>query len=144
MREVAVAVAAQVEQATGGGDEHVDASAKRLGLRLVADAAVDDGDAVLGVLGRLAGDAVDLQRELAGRGDDERARRLVAAGDALQERQDERRGLAGAGLRATDDVLAGDDGRDSLFLDGGGRGIAHVTHGIKNARVETQVVETQV
>ena len=74
VREVAVALAAQVEQAARGGDEHVDAAAKRLGLRLVADAAVDDGDAVLGELGGLAGDAVDLQRELAGGGDDQRAR----------------------------------------------------------------------
>ncbi len=51
----------------GRGDEHVDAAAQRLCLRPVADAAVDDGDAVLGEPGGLLGDALDLQGELAGR-----------------------------------------------------------------------------
>ena len=58
-----------------------------------------------GEAGRLDGDLVDLQRELARRGDDERLD-AAAAGDALERGQHERRGLAGAGLRAADDVAA--------------------------------------
>ena len=113
--EVAVALVAQVEQAAGGGDEDVDAAAKRLGLRAVADAAVDDGDAVLGELREPAWRRLRSAAASSRVGVTMSAVGLAAAGaDALQRREDERGGLAGAGLRAADDVAAFDDGGDGL------------------------------
>jgi len=135
--QIAVALVAQVEQATRGGDKDVDSSAKRLGLRLIADATVDHSDLVLREARRLLGDAFDLSGELTGGGDDEGDRLAVARRDALQGRQHEGRRLAGAGLRAADDVASGNDGRDGLFLDGRGRGIAHGAHRLQEAWVET-------
>ena len=96
-------------------------------------------------MGAVGPDALlDLERELAGRGEDEGAdrrtrrrrggraaragaarRRRLPAGrprrvEALEDRQDERGGLAGAGLGAGEDVAAGEDERDRLALDGVG------------------------
>ena len=79
------------------------------GLRFVADAAVDNGDTVLGEPGGLLCDALDLQGELASRRDDERGGLAAAGLHALQQRQHERGGLAGARLGAADDVAAFDD-----------------------------------
>ena len=68
----------------------------------------------------------------------------VAGTDTLEERQRESGGLAGAGLRAADDVLARDDRGDGLLLDGGGGVVAHGADGLKQAFVQAQIVETQV
>jgi hypothetical protein len=45
-------------------------------------------------------------------------------GEALQERQREAGGLAGAGLRGAEQVSSGEDDRDGLRLDGSGFGVA--------------------
>ena len=76
----------------------------------------------------------DLERELARGSQHEGARRSQAAacrgrqalpGETLDRRDRERRGLAGAGLGAPDQVASFEDRTDRLRLDGSGRGVAH-------------------
>ena len=69
--------------------------------------------------------AVHLQAQLAGRHDDEGARRtrqrpFGVADDAVQQRDAERIGLAHAGAGLTDEVVAGQRQRHGQFLDGEG------------------------
>ena len=66
----------EVEQAARTGDEHVDALAQRAALRVVADTAVDGVDAAAARPGQRLELALDLGRELTGRGEDEGARLL--------------------------------------------------------------------
>ena len=128
-REVQVPLPGQVEQAAGGADDHVDASAQGLDLRLEGPAAVDRDDAdaadaagVLEVLG-------DLHGQLAGRHDAQRLRQPVGALGlalhALQQRYAEAQRLAGAGARLADQVVARQRDRQGHRLDGEGRGDAH-------------------
>jgi hypothetical protein len=65
----------------------------------------------------------DLLGEFTRRGEDERAR-AAAAGQALDDGQHERGGLAGAGRGTGDDVAARDRGRDRPLLHGRGLGVA--------------------
>ncbi len=75
---------------------------------------------------------IHLRRKLAGGCEDQCAYRppnafsvrTCAAGKALQHRQNEAGRLAGARLRASQQVAAREHGRNGLHLDGGGRGIA--------------------
>ena len=88
-----------------------------LDLRLVGAAAVDGEHAHAALLAGPLEVAGDLHGELAGGGDDEglrlaggrhRRERLVAGGDdAVEDRDAEAEGLAGAGLGLADDVVAG-------------------------------------
>ncbi len=69
----------------------------------------------------------DLAGQLARRREDERTcaaarRRLTVGGEALQDRQRERGRLAGSRLRDAEQILAGEQARNGLHLDGcGGR-----------------------
>ncbi len=123
-----------VEQAPRRRDQHLDALLQLERLRLHVDAAEDDGDAQLGVR-RVALDVVgDLVGELARRCDHERAHRMARRRHAgvlvrqhlVQQRQRERRRLAGAGLGRAHDVAAGQDERDRLGLDRRHRRVALV------------------
>ena len=60
-----------------------------------------------------------LERELAGRREHQRLRRLLLQVEAGEDRQRERRGLAGAGLREADHVAAREQRRDGRGLDRG-------------------------
>jgi hypothetical protein len=69
---------------------------------------------------------LDLERELAGRGDDQdadflRGGRLLRK--KLEDRQREAGGLAGAGLRGAEKVSAGENDGNGLRLDRGGNGV---------------------
>ena len=78
----------------------------------------------------VAGALRDLRRELARGGQHQRPRRACLLGcQVLQDRQDERRRLAGAGLRTGQHVATGEHRRDSFALDGGGRDVALFGHG---------------
>ena len=132
--EADVALAHQVEQAAGRGDQDVDAARQRLDLRVLADAAEDHRapERQMAAVGREA--RLDLGGELAGRGQHQdaaalgpRAARL--AGEALQDRQREGRGLAGAGLGAAEQIAAREQVRDRLQLDGGRGGVVLGAHG---------------
>jgi len=68
---------------------------------------------------------VDLFRKFAGRGNDQGADfTAFSLHQAVQDRQGERGGLAGAGLGQAHDVQALHDGGDALFLYRGRCGIA--------------------
>ena len=105
----------------GGGDEHVGRAAQRNLLPVLAHAAVDDGVARADVV-TVDRDALgNLRRELARRGDDQDAdlARAGRGGEHLEDRQDERRRLAGAGGGAGEHVAPGQGVRDDLHLHGG-------------------------
>jgi hypothetical protein len=115
-----------VEQPAGRGDDDVDPAAQRIDLRLHADAAVDARRFHLGVLAVGAHALLDLERELARRGDDQHADLLRDRGalrKELQDGQHKARGFPGAGLRGAEQVAACEDYRDGLRLDGGGNGV---------------------
>jgi len=79
-----------------------------------------------------------LDRELAGRGEDQRLRSADARVEAGEQRQRECGGLAGAGLRQAEDVAAVEQQRNGLGLDRGGRGEALVDQRAEHAVVEAQ------
>ena len=115
-----------IQQPSGRGDDDVRAGAQFVILLAVADAAEDDGDFQIGEPRVIADGGFDLRGEFARRLQDERARADgIVMAELGKNRQSERRGLAGAGLRAADDVLAGQNQRDGAELDG--RRI-HITH----------------
>jgi hypothetical protein len=60
---------------------------------------------------------------------------------AGEEREDERGGLAGAGLRLADHVLAGERRRDDRFLNRSGVGVLGVGERVEDRPVELQVGE---
>src|SRR6476620_1713298 len=119
----------QVVEAARGRDEDVDALVQGVDLRGVAEATGDElvaqADDVHERLERVG----DLHRELTRRREDEGVRlaratwqvRLEQSGD---EGQTEREGLAGSGLAAAEDVLAGQCVGDRRGLDREGRGDA--------------------
>ena len=118
------AVAQQVEQPAGAGDDDIGAAPQCLHLRVLAHAAVDGRAAHVRVLAQGDGGLVDLFGQFARRHDDQRAhlaRRACA--QALQDGQHEGRGLAGAGLRQAQHVALLQHNRDGLLLDGGGGGV---------------------
>ena len=65
-----------------------------------------------------------------------RAARLVD--QAVQDRQQERRRLAAAGLRAGEHVAALHRGRDRVGLDGGGTGETELAYALEQTRVKLQ------
>ncbi len=126
-----------VEQPARRRDEDLDAAADDSQLLLDVDAAKHDGRAQVRVLAVGAERFLDLDRELAGRREDQRPdgvarRRGARIGERrefLQDRQRKARGLAGAGLGAAHDVLAGENDGNRLRLNGRGRRVTGVGHG---------------
>ena len=136
-----------VEQPAGGGDQDLDPGAHDRQLLLDVDAAEDDGRAQVRVPRVGAHRLLDLDREFARRGEDQRAHRMARGRRAgvgerrqlLQDRQREARGLAGAGLGAAHDVLAGEDHGYRLRLDRRRRGIAGLGHGLQQLRPQAEL-----
>ena len=115
-----------VDQAAGRRDDHVTAVAQLLALLVVVDATVDQRDAQSGVAADRLGVLVDLDRQLAGRRDDHGARIVVLAlrnrrprQQPIHHRDQERAGLAGAGLGLTRHVAPFQRNRQGQRLDGG-------------------------
>jgi hypothetical protein len=117
---------------------------QQLDLRVDADATEDHGRVHVGVLAVQAHAFLDLGREFAGRGQDQgadRARRVLAflrcadgvGRQALQQRQGEAGGLAGAGLGAGQQVAAAEHGGNGLRLDRGRRGVALFSDGTNDS-----------
>ena len=124
----------QVDEAPGAGDQHVDSARERLDLRVLADAAVDQRDRQRQA-GSVGPEALgDLRRELAGGHEHQTpdgvgSRRPARAGQVLQDRQRERRRLAGPRARAAQQVVAFEQRRNGLRLDRRRLGVARVVHG---------------
>ena len=115
------AVAHVIHQPAGRGDDDVDARLERALLRIHRDAAVDRDAGEVRVIGEALDVVFDLDRQLAGRREDQDAgeaallrRRLARAQHPVQDRQQEGGRLAGAGVGAANQVVAvhhdGDDG----------------------------------
>ena len=89
---------------------------------------------------------LDLERELAGRGQDQRPDGARAAGgprgvEQLQHGQHEGSRLAGARLGAGEHVATGEDERDRLGLDGGGFRVALLGDGTEELGRQPEVIE---
>ena len=104
-----------IEQPSGCRDEDVHATPERIDLRVDADAAIHERRLERHVPAVDAHALLDLCRELAGRGEDQRADLVLCrltgdrAREPLQHRQHEAGGLAGAGLCAGEHVAAGEN-----------------------------------
>src|SRR5262245_63271709 len=106
-----------IEQASRRGDHEIDAGAKRMLLRSHADAAVDGGAAERRVDGQRVEVFQDLRRQLARRGEDERARRASPSShQAVQNRQQERRRFPAARLRADQQIAPGPSRWNGVLL----------------------------
>ena len=148
--EIEAALFVQVEQAARRGDEDFDAATDLLDLRLDVDAAVDAEAAQGQVLAVRLDRFEHLNRQFARRCQHQDADRVarrrrarVGEGqDALQQRQGERGGLAGAGLGAAHQVLAREDDGDGLRLDRRRRGVSLVGDGFQQVGGEAEVVKT--
>ena len=141
-REVEGALLEVVHDAAGRADDDVHAAAQRRELHAVALAAVDRQHVhALHVGGVLLEGLRDLERELAGRGQDEGLRRLLGEVESRQDRQRERGRLAGAGLGEADDVAALEERRDGRRLDLRRGLVAHVGQRLEDLGREAEVGE---
>ena len=129
----------EVQEPPGRRDEDVDSPLERLLLRPLPDAAEDDRvpEREVPAVGPKA--VADLRRELARRRDHEDPDGPPAPGvvggllerQPLEDRQRERRRLAGAGLGDPEQVAAGQHDGDGLRLDGRRLGVALLADGLK-------------
>ena len=124
---------------------------ERVELRLVGHAAVDGEDADAAVLAGHGEVLADLERELAGRGDDQRLRLAgrgelvvvgVVRGDAALEHGDaEGQGLAGAGAGLADQVGAHQGDREGHLLDREGGDDVDALEGVRNLGKDPELSE---
>ena len=143
LAEIEEALLHQVEHATGAADDDLGTAAQRVDLRLLRAATEDRGGLDARVLGEHADLGVDLDGELARRREDEDERALARLFDqTLQDRQRERRRLAGARLGEAHDVAAVHCGRDGLGLDRPGFIEAGLGDGACECIVEPEVRES--
>ena len=149
LAEVHGLLADEVEEPPRRRHEDLDALLERLDLRIDVDAAIDAEGAQRNVLAIGLHALVHLDRELARGREDQAAhrmqRRREALGghgrEALQERQREAGGLAGAGLRGAEEVASRKDDGNGLRLDGGRFGIALLRDCAKQLGQEPEAFE---
>ena len=154
VREVEVSLLGEVEQATGGADHDLDAALQLLDLGLERAPAVDRRDAHAALPSGPLEVAGDLHRELTGGGHGQGLRlarvaqlgeALVGGGDhAVEHRDAEAEGLAGAGLGLADDVVTAQGDREGHGLDG--EGVLDPERGQRrdDVRVDVEVGEGQL
>ncbi len=136
-----------IEQPPWGRDQHFDALAQHRGLRRHVDAAEHARAAQRRVAGVGLHVVEHLVGELAGRrqyqGTHRVARRRHAGAgqrqQLLQDRQRERRGLAGSGLRRAHHVAARQHDRNRALLDRGQRGVTDIGHRAQQPLVEFEL-----
>ena len=121
----------EVFESTGAGHDDVDAAAKRLLLRALADPAEDGRDAQACGLRERRDGRGDLGREFTGGREDESARKAGATltargGKACDERQGEGDGLAAARASAAQEVASGEGVGKGVALDGECLGLAGI------------------
>jgi hypothetical protein len=121
-----------IEQSSGRGDDSVGAGFQFVVLFSVTDAAEDDGGFQIGETRIIADGRFDLRGEFARRFENEHARTGRVRAELRENGQRERRGLAGAGLRTADDVLAGEDQRNGAQLDGRRLDVTHRLDAFEN------------
>ena len=129
----------EIEQAARRRHDDLGRVAQRNLLPVLVDAAVDDGvtHRDVAAVGRHA--LGNLRGELTRRREDEDANpRAGGRLELLQDRQDERGGLPGAGLGAGEDVAAREDVRDDFGLDGRRLLVVLVEDGADEGRREAE------
>ena len=139
----------EVDEAAGGGGDEVDgAFGEAVLLRGVVHAAVDGDAAKAGVAAQLVGVLDDLDDELARGGEDERGgagglRRALrlALEHPVDDGDEERGGLAGAGLRLAGDVESLHRLHQGGGLDGGAVLEAGVVDGVEDFLGQVEVLE---
>ncbi len=111
--QVVDALLVVIDEAAGRADQYVDALGEQVALLVIIGAAVDDQHLEIGALTQYLRVGVDLDRQFARRRDDQcqRARDLArpclrTLQQPVHRRQQERRGLARAGLGLAGDVVA--------------------------------------
>ena len=135
-----------IEKAARRGDQHLQAARQHVDLRALRDAADDDADAEsrtheLSVSAKALG---YLRGEFAGRREHQHARRAGSGTAAIgekagEDRQSERRRLAGARLGDAEKVASFKERRDGLGLYRGGRFVSFAIHGAKQRLGETEI-----
>ena len=143
------AAAKEVFEAAGGGYDEAWAAVELIELGVLGEAAADEDCIVLRSGDELPVGVEHLHGELARRQQDERADRTalaLGAGDggrvhALDHRDEEAEGLAGAGGGGGEDVVAFERGRDGLGLDGRRRDEAGVGEAVLQGVGDVEVGE---
>ncbi len=113
-----------VDEPSRRADQYIDAALELAALLLVVGATVDDGGAQAGMLAEYFGIMMDLHRQLPRRRDDQCADggrgppgRRRSGEQQVVQRDQERGGLAGAGLGLAGHIPAGEGYRKRLGLD---------------------------
>ncbi|VVN29078.1 hypothetical protein PS619_04726 [Pseudomonas fluorescens] len=137
--QINAALAAQIEQTTRAGNEHVDATGHGLNLWVHADAAEDAGADEFQVTGVDLEALVYLGREFAGRGQDQYARlaramtlgfvRVTVGEQPLQDRKGETAGFTGTCLCRNHQVATLQHGGNGPLLHRSRLGIARIFDG---------------
>ncbi len=142
--EVDVALPDQVQQPPGGGDQHVHPALQHPHLRPLLHPAEDHGVVDLEVAAVGVHALTDLGRQLPGGREHEGPDRPTSLaggrprGHVLQDRERERGGLSGSGLRAAQHVPPLQEGGNGLALDGGRGGVALRVNGAQEGLDEVE------
>ena len=141
--EIRVALPHQIDQPARRRDDQFDPGAQRLDLRTLAHAAEDRRHAQRQMFRVGAHVFLDLHHQLARRRDHQRAHPAPLpfaepSSEMMQNRQDEGRRLAGAGLRDADDIAPGENLRNGGRLDRRRLGVTSFLDGFEDAVVETE------
>ena len=144
--EMGRAVIQMIEQTARRRHQHVEALRERADLRAMRHAAEDHRDLERQARGEIAEALRDLAREFAGRAEHERARSELRRGARVREqlvedRQRERRRLAGAGLGDADEIAARHQGRDRLRLDRRRLFVAHFGERVDEGLGEAEAIK---
>ena len=142
-----VALAHEVDQPAGRGDEEIDAVAQALDLAEARHAAEHQRGGDMRALGQFPDRVIDLDGEFAGGSEDEgvggSGRAAGAHGHDLgEDGQREGRRLAGAGLGDAQHVAPGQVRRDRLLLDRLGRGEAGSFGCLEEEAGDSEFLET--
>ncbi len=137
----------QVEQATRCGHQNVDTRLDTADLRIHADAAKNHGRRELQELAVGLDRLLDLGSQFAGGGEHQGADTGTAEfvlcatrhAQLVQHGQNERGGLASSGLGAAQQVVARQDYRDGLGLDGRWGLVALLAHSLDDGRSQIQI-----
>ena len=139
--EPCLAATEVVEEPAGGRDQQIEAGGQTALLRLQTHAAENDSAAQPEPPAVSPGHLVDLYRELTSRGDHQRAwmAQRRATGETLQDRQQEGRRLARAGLRTRDEIATVEHDRNGARLDRCRVRVARVGNGARKLRAQVQI-----
>ena len=146
--QLGVRRAEMIEQPARRGDDDVDAAAERVLLRAHAHAAEDRGAGDRRVHGEVVEVFENLRRQLARGREDQRARRARPRArllhQAVENRQQERGGLAAARHGAGQQVAAFERRRNGVGLNGRRPGEAEVFDAAKQIGVELELTKRHV